>query len=291
MVKSTVRRNNIILLDYSSVAMSSLMPQIGEYENNEDLIRHVIVNIIRKFNLEFRREFGEMVICMDGSNNWRRQQYPFYKANRRKNRKKDKHDWTAIFEQINRVRDEVKENIPFKVVHVDRCEADDCIGTIVENTNGKEPIIIVSPDKDFIQLHKYKGVRQWSNIQKKWVIADVHPVIDLETKILRGDSGDGVPNVLSEDDTFLTESRQTPLSKKKIQQLMENPESLGTATARRIMRNRDLIDLSRTPSDIKNEILEQFNQHPKGNIMKLMNMFTKHKMKLMMESLQDFETQ
>lgn len=279
----------MILLDYSSVAMSSLMPQIGDVEGNEDLIRHIILNIIRKFNIQFRDEFGEMVLCMDGSKNWRKEKYPFYKANRRKNRKNDKHDWKMIYEQINKVRDEITISVPFRVVHVDRCEADDCIGTIVENCETNEPILILSPDKDFVQLQKYPNVKQFSNIQKKWVEPDVQAVIDLETKILKGDAGDGVPNVLSDDQTFVNEERQTPLSKKKIEALFQDPEALGTTVARRIIRNRELIDLSRTPQDIKDEIMEQFNQTPKGSVMKLMSMFTRHRMKLMAESLSDFE--
>lgn len=265
------------------------MPQINDVEENEDLIRHIILNIIRKFNLQFRDEYGEMVLCMDGSNNWRRAEYPFYKANRRKKRKDDKHDWGKIFEQINKVRDEIVNKAPFNVVHVDRCEADDCIGTIVEKEYQNGPILIVSPDKDFVQLQKYTGVKQWSNIQKKWVEADVHPVIDLETKILKGDAGDGVPNVLSEDDTFISEGRQTPLSKKKIEALMSDPEALGVSTARRIIRNRNLIDLARTPEDIKEEIMQEFSSGPKGSINSLLTMFTKYRMKLMAESLSDFE--
>ena len=279
----------MILLDYSSIAMSSLMPQIGDVEGNEDLIRHIILNIIRKFNIQFRDEFGEMVICMDGSKNWRREKYPFYKANRRKNRKNDKHDWKMIYEQINKVRDEVKTSVPFRVVHVDRCEADDCIGTIVENADTNQPILILSPDKDFVQLQRYPNVKQFSNIQKKWVEPEVQAVIDLETKILKGDAGDGVPNVLSDDQTFVNEDRQTPLTKKKIESLFQDPEALGTTVARRIIRNRELIDLSRTPQDIKDEIMEQFNQPSKGSVMKLMTMFTRHRMKLMAESLGDFE--
>lgn len=279
----------MILLDYSSVAMSSLMPQIEQFEENEDLIRHIIFNLIRKFNLEHRSEYGELIICMDGSKNWRREQYPFYKANRRKKRKEDKHDWNKIFEQISRVREEVKDCLPYKVLHVDRCEADDCIGAVVSNKQNDEKVLIISPDKDFVQLQRYPNVRQWSNIQKKWIQAEVHPVIDLETKILKGDTGDGVPNVLSEDNTFIEEGRQTPLTKKKIQALMEDPESNGTSTARRIIRNRNLIDLSRTPTDIKEEILSQFQQTPKGNIVKMMSLLTKHQMKMMLESLSDFE--
>lgn len=269
--------------------MSSLMPQIDQFDQQKDLVRHIILNIVRKFNLQFRDEYGEMILCIDGGNNWRRQQYPFYKANRRKNRKESKHDWKAIYTEINKVRDEIIEYTPYRVIHVDRCEADDCIGTIVDKVNGTEKILIISPDKDFVQLHKYPGVKQWSNIQKKWVEADVHPVIDLETKILKGDSGDGVPNVLSEDDTFISEGRQTPLSKKKIEALMADPEALGTSTARRVIRNRNLIDLSRTPEDIKEEIVQQFEAPVKGSIVRLMTLFTKYQMKMMAESLGDFE--
>jgi hypothetical protein len=279
----------LILLDYSSVALSSIMVRIDDYTDEPGLVRHQILNTIRMYNAQFRDEYGTMVICMDHTNNWRKKVFPEYKANRKKARYDSKHDWSKIFETLNEVREEIVNQTPYKCVRVEGCEADDVIATIVEN-KGPEQILIVSPDHDFIQLQKYPGVKQYSNLKKKWVEPTVDPITDLEIKVLKGDTGDGVPNVMSEDNVLVEEnSRQTPLRKSKIDMLMEDPEALGTTVARRIIRNRDMIDLSRTPSELKTQIIEQFNQTPKGSMMSLMTLFTKHQLSMLMGSLQEFE--
>jgi len=279
----------LILLDYSSVALSSIMVRIDDYTDEPGLVRHQILNTIRMYNAQFRDEYGTMVICMDHTNNWRKKVFTEYKANRKKARYDSKHDWSKIFETLNEVREEIVNQTPYKCVRVEGCEADDVIATIVEN-KGPEQILIVSPDHDFIQLQKYPGVKQYSNLKKKWVEPTVDPITDLEIKVLKGDTGDGVPNVMSEDNVLVEEnSRQTPLRKSKIDMLMEDPEALGTTVARRIIRNRDMIDLSRTPSELKTQIIEQFNQTPKGSMMSLMTLFTKHQLSMLMGSLQEFE--
>lgn len=280
----------MILLDYSSIAMSSIMVRVDDFQEEPGLVRHQIFNIIRQYNEKFRDEFGEMVIAMDHTNVWRKKSFPYYKANRKKQRAESKHDWTAIFTMMNDVREEVEEYSPYRCVRIEGCEADDVIATIIEAKNDPSPSVIVSPDKDFVQLQKYPNVKQFSNIQKKWVVPDVDPVTDLEVKVLKGDMGDGIPNVMSDDDVLVEEnSRQTPLRKSKMDMLMQDPESLGTTIARRIIRNRDMIDLSRCPSYLKQEILEAFNKPAKGSVNRLMTLFTKNQMKLLIESLQDFE--
>lgn len=279
----------LILLDYSSVALSSIMVRIDDYMDEPGLVRHQILNTIRMYNAQFRDEYGTMVICMDHTNNWRKKVFPEYKANRKKARYDSKHDWSKIFETLNEVREEIVNQTPYKCVRVEGCEADDVIATIVEN-KGPEQILIVSPDHDFIQLQKYPGVKQYSNLKKKWVEPKIDPVTDLEIKVLKGDTGDGVPNVMSEDNVLVEEnSRQTPLRKSKIDMLMDDPEALGTTVARRIIRNRDMIDLSRTPAELKDQIIEQFGQTPKGSMMTLMTLFTKHQLSILMGSLQEFE--
>lgn len=270
--------------------MSSVMVRINEFQENIDLIRHQIYNTIRMFNVEHREKYGELILCMDSKNNWRRDMFPQYKAARRKNRQESVHDWKAIYAVMDEVREELINYGPYKCIRVEKCEADDVIGTICEKHMSPEPILIISPDKDFVQLQRFPNVKQYSNIQKKWVAPEVSALYDLELKVLKGDTGDGVPNVLSDDDCLITEGvRQGKLTADKIEKLMKDPEALGTTTARRVIRNRMLIDLSRTPDPLKEEILIQFGQKAKGSINGLMTIFTKHKMKMMMESLQDFQ--
>ena len=266
------------------------MVRVDDFQEQPELVRHQIFNIIRQYNERFRNDFGEMVIAMDHTNVWRKKSFPHYKANRKKQRKESKHDWNAIFTMMNNVREEVEEYSPYRCVRIEGCEADDVIATIIEAKNDPRPTVIVSPDKDFVQLQKYPNVKQFSNIQKKWVEPDIDPVTDLEIKVLKGDMGDGIPNVMSEDDVLIEEgAHQTPLRKAKMDMLMQDPEALGTSIARRIIRNRDMIDLSRCPDYLKQEILEAFASPAKGSINRLMTLFTKNQMKLLIESLQDFE--
>ena len=279
----------MILLDFSSVAMSAVMVQIKEYKDKPDMVRHTIYNIIRKYNLMFREEYGEMVVCVDSKINWRRKYFPEYKAVRRQQRKNDKHDWKAIFEIFYQTKEEMKDHSPFRVIEVEGCEADDVIGTICEYDKSGKPTVIVSPDKDFIQLQRYPNISQYSNLQKKWVKPDVDPLIDLNEKVMKGDTGDGVPNVLTEDQTLMKGERQTPLSRKKLEALLEDPEALGTSIARRVIRNRTLIDLQRTPQEYKDQIITKLTEPHEGSIMTLMTLFTKNRMRLMLESLNDFE--
>ena len=251
----------MILMDFSGIAVATIAVN---KVNDENMLRHMMLNSVRMYNKKFRDQYGQMIICCDGANNWRRGYFPQYKANRRKSRDDSGFDWTEAFRIMHKVKDEIKENFPYKVIHLEGCEADDIIGTMVEHTQefGQyEEVMIVSSDKDFLQLQKYDNVRQWSHILKK-EIKDPHPKLNLIDKILSGDTGDGVPNVLSGDDTFVNGERQTPLSKKKKQAIIEDlsdGELLYAASwYRNYQRNETLIDLTKTPNDLKNQIVDEF---------------------------------
>ena len=114
----------MILLDYSQIALSNIIVQ---KLNDESMIRHMILNSIRMYNKRYRDEYGQMVICADGMNTWRKDYFPYYKAKRRKNRDESSQDWNEIFRILHLVRDEIKENLPYKVIHMEGVEADDII--------------------------------------------------------------------------------------------------------------------------------------------------------------------
>ena len=252
----------MILVDFSAIAVANIAVQ---KLNDEDMIRHMILNTLRMYRSKYKDKYGELVLACDGPNNWRKTFYPEYKANRRKGREESTFDWAAAFTIMNNVREEIKENFPYKVLHIDGCEADDIIATVVEYTNEEfgayEDVMIISGDKDFVQLQKYKNVSQFSPVQKK-SLAEKNPRAFLVEHIMRGDASDGVPNVLSGDDVFITGSRQTPLSKKKLDAIIEdlNEGELLYAASwyRNYQRNETLIDLSKTPSDLKNNIIQEF---------------------------------
>ncbi len=281
----------MILIDYSQIALSNIIVQ---KLNDENMIRHMILNSIRMYNKKYRDEYGQMVICADGMKNWRREVFPPYKANRKKSRDDSGQDWSEIFRILHMVKDEIKENLPYKVLHIEGCEADDIIGTLTLQTQEfglHEPVIIISSDKDFIQLQRYSNVKQFSPIQKK-TVSDNNPITYLWNHIFRGDAGDGVPNVLSNDDTFISESKQTPLRQTKIDDWIHNAERLREVMPeevyRNYQRNKRLIDLTQIPESLQETIINNFNGQKPAIKMKVLNYLIKKRCSNLIEVVEEF---
>lgn len=279
----------MIIIDYNGIAVSAVAI---EKTLSEDLIRHMILNTIRMYKTKFPN-YGDVIIAADGANNWRRGAFPQYKANRRKNREESTFDWPKAFEIINKVREEIKENFPYKVIHIEGCEADDVIGTLVEQTQEfgqMEDVMIISADGDFKQLQQYDNVKQFSPLLKKFVV-DNHPRLGLQEKIIKGDTGDGIPNILSGDDTFVEGLRQTPVTKKKMVEILNGLESADTSLPwfRNYQRNQMLIDLTKTPNELKEKILESHrSQDPWNNKGKVLPFLINKKCKLLIECVEEF---
>ena len=279
----------MILLDYSQTVIGSFMAMgRGKPVVEEDLLRHTILNSIRMYRNQFAKDYGEMVICCDGKDNWRKKVFPEYKANRRKNREDDPTDWKTLFELLHEMRDDISKYFPYKVMHVDEAEADDIIAVIIRELS-EEPTLILSSDKDFIQLQKFNNVKQWSPLQKKYVVGD--PVESLFDKTIRGDTGDGVPNILSADDTFITEGkRQTPVTKKKMELWRgKKPEDYcNEAMLRNYHRNKTMVDLGETPKSICINIVNQYQSQDVGDRSQLLNYFVDKRLKNLMEVIEEF---
>jgi hypothetical protein len=282
----------MIIVDLSQVMLSNLMMQIGNHTNakiEENMVRHMVLNSLRLYKSKFSDEYGEIVIACDNTNYWRKQKFPYYKANRKKAQEKSEMDWKSIFECMNKIRAELKEFFPYRVVDIESAEADDIIATLVNDVIAPEGFLILSGDKDFIQLQKYDNVKQYDPIRKKWITHE-DPERYLAEHILKGDSGDGVPNVLSNDNCFVVGERQKPLTQKKIDALIE----LGIGSKwdhplfTNYMRNKQLIDLNMIPNDVKKKILESYNNQSDKNKDKLFNYFIVNKLKNLMENIQEF---
>jgi len=273
----------------NQITVASLMMHLHmtkSKEPDENMVRHMILNSVRMYRTQFHREYGEVVLAYDSKHYWRRDFFPNYKASRRKGREKSDLDWDAIFQILNKIKAEFKENLPYKYLEVYGAEADDIIGVLVKNK--KEPIMIVSGDKDFIQLHKYADVKQYSPILKKYV-NDVNPDTYIKEHILKGDTSDGVPNVLSPDNTFVDGLRQKPLTKKKIASwLNTNINDLPDEIKRNYQRNETLISLDKIPSELETEINEVFDNAPCGDRSKLFNYFIQSRLKNLTETLGEF---
>ena len=279
----------MILLDYNAIAIGNFVVQ--KVAVDENMIRHMILNSIRMYRQKFSKEYGEMVIVADGMNNWRKDVFPNYKVKRKKNREESSIDWTEAFRIIGMVRDEIRDHFPYKVVHQDGCEADDSIAHIALSTQefGRyEPVMIISADGDFKQLQVHKNIRQYSPLTKKLVV-EKNPKLELANKILKGDSGDGVPNVMSDDDVFLESRRQSILSAKKREALLDDPTALGDEVYRNYLRNKKLIDLSETPSSVIKNIINTYDsQDPSSNKGKVLNYLIQKRCKLLIESVGEF---
>jgi len=286
----------MILVDMNQVTISNLMVQINQSktkEVDENLVRHMVLNSLRGYRTKFGESFGELVLTYDSRNYWRRDYFPNYKANRKKDRAKSNLDWNSIFQALNAIRDEIKETFPYKVIEVDGAEADDVIAAIVQHIavtpNEFEHVLILSGDKDFIQLQKHNFVKQYSPVLKKF-INGIDPSIYIREHVLKGDRSDGVPNFLSPDNTFVDELRQKPMSKKKIADWIQSkPEEIfNEEMLRNYQRNKTLIDLECIPEELVGRIMDAYQLPPKGNRMKLLNYFIEKRLKNLMNDIGDF---
>jgi hypothetical protein len=288
----------MILIDLNQVMISNLMMQVNSNASNpidENLIRHMVLNSIRMYNVKFKDEYGSIVICCDDKKYWRRDFFPYYKASRKKDREASPFDWNLIFETLNKVRDEIKETFPYKVIQVDKTEADDVIATLCHKfgvtlkNDSTEKILILSSDKDFMQLQKFANVEQYSPMGKKFLKCS-DPDNFLKEHIFKGDRSDGIPNFLSSDDCFVTESRQKPVTEKKLNiWLDQEPEEFcNEVMLRNYKRNELLIDLSKIPAEYQDKILNAYETAPNNGRDKLFNYFIQHRMKLLMEHIQEF---
>lgn len=285
----------MIIVDYSGIAIASIFSQDRPEEIQEGLIRHMILNSLRRYNLKFRKEYGEMIIACD-STSWRKEAYPQYKAKRKSNRDESPLDWGHFFTLINGVRDEIKENMHYPVVQADRAEADDVIATLVKSTQEfgqSEPVMIVSSDKDFFQLQRYSNVKQFSPMKRDFAKVDDAAFYKFD-HVCRGDSSDGVPNVLSVDDTFTEGIRQKPMRAKKIQewytakddsQLMD---MMGQETYRNYCRNKTVIDLDYIPEDITQDINDKYNSQTNKNKGRVLTYLIEKRCNMLIDSVSDF---
>lgn len=286
----------MILIDLNQTMLSNLMSQLGNHTNaqvEENMFRHMVLNAIRSYKQKFGSEYGEMIIACDNTNYWRKKIFPYYKANRKKAIAASEMNWKDIFECMNKIRAELKEFFPYRVIDVDSAEADDIIGTLVFefglNINTGEKILILSGDKDFIQLHTYANVKQFDPVRKKWITND-QPETYLKEHIMKGDASDGIPNILSSDNCFVVGERQRPLTKKKIDiYLKMNPLNFGnTVIERNYSRNAQLIDLNNIPKEIKEKVMEQYKNQEGRDRSKLINYFMVHKLKNLTEYISEF---
>lgn len=277
----------MIIVDFNQVMISNLMMQLGNHTNvplEEGLFRHMVLNSLRSYKSKFADQYGEMIIACDDKNYWRKGCFPYYKANRKKNREASEIDWSIVFASFDKIKQELKDFFPYRVIQVESAEADDIIATLAGYD--QEDTLILSGDKDFIQLHS-NSVKQYDPIRKKWITHD-NPVGYLYEHILKGDAGDGIPNILSDDDTFVTDKRQKPLTQKKIDEIAKQTIDSNHPLWINWCRNSQLINLGSVPLPIRIKIMEQYDQQFDKDRSKIFNYFITYKLKHLIEHVGEF---
>lgn len=280
----------MILIDLNQVCIANILQEIKQLKKIEPLlVKHMILSTLLFYRRKFRDQYGDLVICCDSKRSWRKDIFPFYKANRKSNRQKDDIDWNGIFEVINSLTDDLVKQFPYAVIRVDQAEADDIIGTLSKNYYRDQKIMIVSSDKDFLQLQKYFNVDQYSPTQKK-LLQSKDPNGYLREHIMKGDRGDGVPNFLSDDDTFVTDKRSKKILKTKLEawKTLDPIEFCDEKMLRGWKRNEQLVDLTHTPIDIKQKIVDKFDTYEYNRRDKLLNYFIQNKLRNLIEHIGDF---
>jgi len=301
----------MIIIDYSQVAISNIFMFQNELKTNnsdaknaENIIRHTVLSTIKSYRKKFGQEYGEIVIACDGPNYWRRDFYSHYKANRAKAREKSGLDWGMVFDNLSLLKDDLEKYFPYKVINIDKCEADDIIAVITKwsQTNdldqlgiieNPKPILIVSSDHDFGQLQKYNNVRQWSPMQKKFIKQD-NPVEYVIEHTVRGDSGDGIPSIYCEDDFFVNKDqygKAPSVTTKKLSLFLEKGFNAcqNDVERRNWHRNQTLVNFDFIPEEIQNSIVNEFlNKKINGDKNSIMNYLIKNKCRLLLNELEDF---
>lgn len=279
----------MLLIDLNQVVLSGLLVQISPKDVlNEDLIRHIVLNTLRN-NIKKFKEYNEVIICCDSRNYWRKKYYKHYKSHRKEIREKSALDWNLIFKTLNQIKQDLREYFPYKVVEVDGAEADDVIAVLTSRHSMSESVLILSSDSDYKQLHQYKNVKQYNPTLGVYVKSH-DPVSELTEKVIKGDRGDNIPNILSNDDVFLTKTRQKPITAKLLQSLLNSgvESQLTEEQLLNYKRNRILIDFNFIPLDIKTNIIAEYENVTPSPRKNIYNYMVKNKLSMLLEHIGDF---
>lgn len=303
----------MILQDYSQLTVAAALAFAKDFERGKDtkeminILRHTILNTLLSDKSKFGPEYGQIVMAVDAREYWRREYFPQYKGARKKKREESKTDWKSIFDISSQLRAEFKEFFPYKFVEVPLTEGDDIIAVLSKYSQNHElktvglfddepqRVLIKSNDGDFAQLHKYKNVRQWNPILKKYVKpSDKHALL---LKCLSGDEGDGIPNIKTHDNFFMEEvrGRQASITQKIKDAAVAQFDAdhpivfCDQIMDRNYSRNRNLIDFDFIPAEIESKIIDTYlTTEPARDKGKIFNYLIANRCKLLMGRVQEF---
>ncbi len=279
----------MILIDNSQIILANIFQSMKDNPKiNDDFVRHMVLSSYRMIRRKFYKEYGELVICNDSSDCWRKKHFPLYKQNRKDKQKSADIDWPQIYSSMTTIRNEIIESFPYKNIKLDGAEADDIIAILSRKYYNQEKILILSNDKDFQQLQIFPNIKQYSTFKKQFLVCE-NPKLFLYEHIIKGDSSDGIPNIVSDDSSIIDKSkRQNKVTKKVIEDVLSVINNIETSKyAKNWNRNKTLIDFSSIPQEIEDQILELYNLQ-KTNKGTILDYMIKHKLVNLLDSVQDF---
>jgi hypothetical protein len=224
---------------------------------------------------------------------WRADRFENYKYKRKEKRKASKTDWAKTYEMLNAISDEIKEFMPWHVLHVPGAEGDDCIAAMTKRTQEfgqHEPVLIIAADNDYTQLLKYDNVEQFS-IKTKKMVTGKDPAQWLLEGIAKGQRKDGIPNIKSPDDVFVTGGRQSAVSAKLIQEIKDQgPEAaLSQLELRNWKRNELLMSFDRIPEEITNRIWDAYDNYQPADFGGVLNYLMERRCKNLIGNIADLK--
>ena len=285
----------MIIFDYSAIFHMNLnqIMKFNKGEVSEGLLRHMVLSSMRVALEKNKEHKDEVIIACDDRHYWRKEFFPEYKASRKQNRQSDGKDWDTIFTYMHNFKEELRTYFPYIVMQVDTAEADDIIACLVERFAPSKQIIIVSPDKDLLQLQKYDTVGIYDPKKKHHVLCD-DPIGMLHELILRGDDSDGIPNFLSPDNAIVNKIRQKPIKQNMIDEMREITETefhkhiIAKYPQSYIERNIKCIDLSFVPGNIREKVNHLYDDYTHDTHVSLEEYFDKYQLKKLKERIGDF---
>ncbi|AUR85764.1 coil containing protein [Vibrio phage 1.081.O._10N.286.52.C2] len=288
------------LVDFSQIVLSTIM---ATYKPGDlltvDLIRHIVLNTLRANVSKNKLRYPCIILCFDNGEGgyWRKKAAWYYKHNRKGERDKSEWDFTVIFEAMSIIKQEIKDNMPYRVMDIMGVEADDHIGVLTKYyVEHNVPVLITSSDGDFTQLHTSKLVRQWSPIMRKWV-KPKHgsPEMDIMFKCIKGDKKDGIAPLKAPNDHYTHgDGRRAPAVRaEELRTLMTSTQEelknlLTDEQWLRYVENRSLLDFEYIPTDISDSILEQFKEQKPAARGKMLMYFGSKKLDSLVPLMSDF---
>lgn len=281
----------MILIDFSQSLHASIhILNKLNYAITEDNMRRVLFDFIKKAKTKFKDK-GQLVIALD-SKSWRSLYFNYYKHKRKKDREVSDIDYDNAFKCFDSIVADLKNYFPYKVVQVYGAEGDDVIAVLAKNI--PEDTVIVARDKDFFQLHGLHWIKQFDPITEKYIEIEREKISrTLFEHVCKGDSADGIPNILSASDHFVNGTgRQKSISTKTLDSWFDLAEEsfedvIGPEAYKRFKQNRNLIDLSKIPDKIKEAIINEYNKEP-AKLGTVHSYFAEKRLAEMLDSITDF---